>query len=216
MPCDGQTAARRLRSNDAAFSGLAEATAGQATATTCWARGLGGQEQPPATALMCVDHRRCRMPASPGRWRRRSRRHSQCAVLAAEMPPSAATLNPTPRSLHAWQRAKPAQRLPAISRTIEEPNPKAHDCPLGSGPLLSGDPPDAFLIVRRSSSRHPIKQRDCAGRRRSAAIVCTHLWASDCLGLWQSESDNATEGVIWKARDLWSAPVEWSNARSEV
>jgi len=30
--------------------------------------------------------------------------------------------------------------------------------------------------------------------------------------LWiESESDNATEGVIWKARDLWSAPVEWSN-----
>ncbi len=27
----------------------------------------------------------------------------------------------------------------------------------------------------------------------------------------ESESDNATEGVIWKARDLWSAPVEWSN-----
>jgi len=27
----------------------------------------------------------------------------------------------------------------------------------------------------------------------------------------ESESENATEGVIWKARDLWSAPVEWSN-----
>ncbi len=27
----------------------------------------------------------------------------------------------------------------------------------------------------------------------------------------KSESDNATEGVIWKARDLWSAPFEWSN-----
>ena len=27
----------------------------------------------------------------------------------------------------------------------------------------------------------------------------------------ESESDNATEGVSWKARDLWSAPVEWSN-----
>ena len=27
----------------------------------------------------------------------------------------------------------------------------------------------------------------------------------------ESESDNATEGVIWKARDLWSAPVEWSS-----
>ena len=27
----------------------------------------------------------------------------------------------------------------------------------------------------------------------------------------ESESDNATEGVIWKARDLWSAPVKWSN-----
>ncbi len=26
----------------------------------------------------------------------------------------------------------------------------------------------------------------------------------------ESESDNATEGVIWKARDLCSAPVEWS------
>jgi len=24
----------------------------------------------------------------------------------------------------------------------------------------------------------------------------------------QSESDNATKGVIWKARDLWSAPVK--------
>ena len=26
-----------------------------------------------------------------------------------------------------------------------------------------------------------------------------------------SESDNATEGVIWEARDLWSAPVERSS-----
>ena len=29
--------------------------------------------------------------------------------------------------------------------------------------------------------------------------------------LVESESDNATEGVIWKARDLWSAPVERSS-----
>jgi len=27
----------------------------------------------------------------------------------------------------------------------------------------------------------------------------------------ESESNNATECVIWKAQDLWSAPVEWSN-----
>ena len=32
-----------------------------------------------------------------------------------------------------------------------------------------------------------------------------------CPGICESESDNATEGVSWKARDLWSAPVEWSN-----
>ena len=27
----------------------------------------------------------------------------------------------------------------------------------------------------------------------------------------ESESDNPTEGVVWKARDLWSAPVERSS-----
>jgi len=32
----------------------------------------------------------------------------------------------------------------------------------------------------------------------------------------ESESDNATEGVIWRARDLWSAPVEWSNHEMQV
>ena len=39
------------------------------------------------------------------------------------------------------------------------------------------------------------------------------LCSACCAGrtILQSESDNATEGVIWKARDLWSAPVEWSN-----
>ena len=29
--------------------------------------------------------------------------------------------------------------------------------------------------------------------------------------LAENESDTATQGVSWKARDLWSAPVEWSS-----
>ncbi len=47
----------------------------------------------------------------------------------------------------------------------------------------------------------------------SAANVRTHMPAKvlSLLAYLKVKCDNATEGVIWKARDLWSAPVEWSN-----
>jgi len=43
------------------------------------------------------------------------------------------------------------------------------------------------------------------------AFPLPHSWTPRPPPPRESESDNATEGVIWKARDLWSAPVEWSN-----
>ena len=35
---------------------------------------------------------------------------------------------------------------------------------------------------------------------------CDLYQACPYTSMDESESDNATEGVIWKARDLWSAP----------
>ena len=49
------------------------------------------------------------------------------------------------------------------------------------------------VVNGHSAGRWPPRKQQANSRRRRLES--------------ESESDNATEGVIWKARDLWSAPV---------
>ena len=72
------------------------------------------------------------------------------------------------------------------------------------------------LPVRRQQTGHwmipilrpPAASFSLAACPRLSSQKGTHVAGLGKLGGFsESESDNATEGVIWKARDLWSAPV---------
>lgn len=77
-----------------------------------------------------------------------------------------------------------------------------------TGPRLSSDAacasPDCHKVQRARGQ--------CAGtHRRQAASPLPSILQRLLQGLRaQSESDDAAVGVIWTARNLWSAPIEWS------